>query len=163
MPKRILAVAIGLLGAAALAGAQATQTAVDPAKVEAVFSRWTTSTPGCAVGVGSRRQERAGEGLRDGGSRARRPQQGGHDLRSRLGVEAVHGGGDSASGRRWQAVHRRPGAQVHSGAAGFRHAADDSAHAESHAAACATGGASPASQDGREARVCTRTRTWSRF
>ena len=52
MPKRILAVAIALVSAGVLAGAQATQTSVDPAKVDAVFSRWTSSTPGCAVGVG---------------------------------------------------------------------------------------------------------------
>jgi CubicO group peptidase (beta-lactamase class C family) len=52
MPKPILAVAIALFGAVALAASQATQTAVDPAKVDAVFSRWTTSTAGCAVGVG---------------------------------------------------------------------------------------------------------------
>ena len=52
MPKRLLALAIALLGAVALVRAQATLTPVDTAKVDAVFSRWTTSTPGCAVGVG---------------------------------------------------------------------------------------------------------------
>jgi len=52
MSKRVLMAAITLLGAVALVGAQATQTAVDPAKVDAVFSRWSSTTPGCAVGVG---------------------------------------------------------------------------------------------------------------
>jgi CubicO group peptidase (beta-lactamase class C family) len=46
------AAAAALLLATGLAASQATQTLVDPAKVDAVFSRWTTSTPGCAVGVG---------------------------------------------------------------------------------------------------------------
>ena len=52
MAKPVLAVLLALLGAGVLTGAQATQTAVDPAKVDAVFGRWTSATPGCAVGVG---------------------------------------------------------------------------------------------------------------
>ena len=46
----------GIVVAALLAGGlgrlAAMQAQVDPAKVDAVFSRWTTGTPGCAVGVG---------------------------------------------------------------------------------------------------------------
>ena len=41
-----------------------------------------------------RRQARVGQGLRHGRSRARRAQHAGHDLRGRIGVEAIH--------RRWR-------------------------------------------------------------
>src|SRR6188508_29457 len=46
------ATAAALVLASGLTASQATQTAVDPAKVDAVFGRWTTNTAGCAVGVG---------------------------------------------------------------------------------------------------------------
>ena len=52
MPKHLIALALATALASGLAAAQGTATAVDPAKVDAVFARWTTSTPGCAVGVG---------------------------------------------------------------------------------------------------------------
>ena len=46
----------GIVMAALLAGGLgrvgAMQAQVEPAKVDAIFSRWTTGTPGCAVGVG---------------------------------------------------------------------------------------------------------------
>jgi CubicO group peptidase (beta-lactamase class C family) len=46
------ATAAALVLASGLAASQATQTAVDLAKVDAVFGRWSTNTAGCAVGVG---------------------------------------------------------------------------------------------------------------
>ena len=52
MQKQIPALGVAVLMAGSLLFAQSTATAVDPAKVDAVFARWTTSTPGCAVGVG---------------------------------------------------------------------------------------------------------------
>ena len=52
MPKHIPATVIALLMAAGLPAGQTTATAVDPAKVDAVFARWSSTTPGCAVGVG---------------------------------------------------------------------------------------------------------------
>jgi CubicO group peptidase (beta-lactamase class C family) len=52
MPKHILAAIAALLMAAGLSASQTIGTTVDPAKVDAVFARWTSATPGCAVGVG---------------------------------------------------------------------------------------------------------------
>jgi CubicO group peptidase (beta-lactamase class C family) len=52
MPKHLLATVAALLMAAGLYASQTTGTAVDPAKVDAVFARWSSTTPGCAVGVG---------------------------------------------------------------------------------------------------------------
>jgi CubicO group peptidase (beta-lactamase class C family) len=52
MPKHLSALAIAFVVASGLSSAQSTAVAVDPAKVDAVFARWTSSTPGCAVGVG---------------------------------------------------------------------------------------------------------------
>jgi len=52
MPKHILAVIAALLMAAGLSASQTVGTTVDQAKVDAVFARWTSATPGCAVGVG---------------------------------------------------------------------------------------------------------------
>ena len=51
MPKHILATVIALLMAAGLPAGQTTATAVE-SRVDAVFARWTATTPGCAVGVG---------------------------------------------------------------------------------------------------------------
>ena len=52
MPKHLLALVVAVLMAAGLSAQQAAGLAVDPAKVDAVFARWTAATPGCAVGVG---------------------------------------------------------------------------------------------------------------
>ena len=46
------ATVVALVLASGLVASQVTQTAVDPAKVDAVFGRWSSSTAGCAVGVG---------------------------------------------------------------------------------------------------------------
>ena len=79
-----------------------------------------------------RRQGRPRARVWHGGSRARRAQRARHDLRGRLGVEAVHRGGGPAARARRQAVDRRSGAQVHPGAARLRRAADDPSHADAH-------------------------------
>ena len=108
-----------------------------------------------------RRQAGADEGLRHGRSRARCPQHAGHDLRSGIGVEAVHRDGRAAARRRRQAVARRSGPQVHPRAARLRQAADDSPHADRTPAACATGAASSPLPAGRGRRANTRMRTCS--
>ena len=79
-----------------------------------------------------RRQGRPRARVWHGGSRARRAERAGHDLRGRLGVEAVHRGGRPAARARRQAVDRRSGPQVHPGAARLRRAADDPSHADAH-------------------------------
>ena len=63
----------------------------------------------------------------------------GHDLRGRVGLEAVHGRGDAAAGAGRKAVARRSGAQVHSRAARLRRAADDPAHADAYERAARLG------------------------
>ena len=118
-----------LVGVVAVDAAPA---APDPAKVDAVFARWTSKTPGCAVGCRAGRQGGAREGLRHGRPRARRPERRGHDLRGRLGVEAVHGRGRPAAGARRQAVARRPGAEVRPRTPRLRQAADDPPPAHAH-------------------------------
>jgi len=52
MPKHILSALAAFTMAAGVAARQAPAAAVDPARVDAVFARWNTGTPGCAVGVG---------------------------------------------------------------------------------------------------------------
>ena len=51
--RRLLLVTIAVAAALALAGSQAPATITDhTAQVDAVFARFTSTTPGCAVGVG---------------------------------------------------------------------------------------------------------------
>ncbi len=51
MRRSMIAVASCLALVAALSAFDALPAAPDPAKVDAVFARWTSKTPGCAVGV----------------------------------------------------------------------------------------------------------------
>jgi CubicO group peptidase (beta-lactamase class C family) len=54
MRKRLFAFTIAILVAGGLVAGSpqvATGESVDSARIEAIFSRWTTATPGCAVGV----------------------------------------------------------------------------------------------------------------
>jgi CubicO group peptidase (beta-lactamase class C family) len=51
MKRSMLAVASCLVFVAALSAFDGPTAAPDPAKVDAVFARWTSKTPGCAVGV----------------------------------------------------------------------------------------------------------------
>jgi CubicO group peptidase (beta-lactamase class C family) len=58
MTKRIASLAVALLAASAFvgvhAGGQAPSGAAAPAAIDKIFSRWTASSPGCAVGASAR-------------------------------------------------------------------------------------------------------------
>ena len=71
-------------------------------------------------------------GVWDGRFGTRRTAAGGFDFRSGVGEQAVHGGGGADACSTGQIVAGRRGAQVHSGAAGLRRAADHPPPAESH-------------------------------
>ena len=93
----------------ALTGQAAVASAVEP-KVDAVFAKWTTATtPGCAVGVavGGKPALAKAYGMADLEHDVQNTAR--HDLRGRLGVEAVHRRGGAAAGARGQAVARRSG------------------------------------------------------
>ena len=111
---------------------------------------------------GGERRTGGSRGLRHGGSRARRPDHAGHDLRGGLGVEAVHRGRGAPARARRQVVAGRSGSQVPSRAPRFRRAACTIRHMLHHTSGLRDWGnlrrPLPA---GRVARVCTVTRTCS--
>ena len=134
-----LVVVVGLV---ALNGRQAKLP--DEAAIDKVFARWSSATPGCAVGVSEGGKVVLREGLRDGRSRARRAELARHDLRGRLGVEAVHRRGGPAARARREAVARRPGAGSTSPSFPTTASRCSSATCCSTRAACATGARSRA-------------------
>src|SRR5688500_10835852 len=101
-----LAFLVAFVAAGSIAHAQAVSRQDTLARVDSIFSRFTTTTPGCAVARVAPRTDRAGEGVRDGEPRVRRPADDGIDHRSGIGGEAVHRRGDSAARAAGQALDR---------------------------------------------------------
>lgn len=109
MTKRsLLSVVLVAAAAAALTGA-ARQAASPEARIDAVLSKWSAATPGCAIGVSLK-----GPSVIE---KARGMADLEHDVpirpdtifRGRAPVEAVHGGPDPSSGVGRQALARRLG------------------------------------------------------
>ena len=110
---------------------------------------------------GRRRQGGASEGLRDGRPRARRAECRRHDLRGRLGFQAVHRRGRPAAGARRQAVARRPGAEDTFPSCPTTASRCPSGTCCSTRAACATGARWRRSRAGPAPRASTPTPTSS--